>query len=366
MKVISLLAATIAVVSAIPPAESKYPKQWGSPPMFGTMDYRAFPGGYGHGSGTEARWIQEHMGQEKKENNGRISFPPAFGEPPAMQMRDFRPLPFGYGFGSSTIATWLEQKALELYGETVEEYNSEYAVESEGNRRKLTAGAGTPVNVTDPEVVAAARAGMEFVVREKQTNGENALLMILSVRRGTQQIVAGVKYSLVVAVSDGQDHYIEVLDQAWRTPRYALLAHVADAKVVRQLQMLGEGGHGIWRGNQVSKYPKQWGSPPMIGTMDYRAFPGGYGHGSGTEARWIQEHMDQEKKENNGRISFPPAFGEPPAIQTDDLRPLPFGYGMGSGTIATWLEQKALELYGETVEEYNAEVSGNGNGPQRK
>jgi hypothetical protein len=35
------------------------------------------------------------MGQEKKENNGRISFPPAFGEPPAMQMRDFRPLPFG-------------------------------------------------------------------------------------------------------------------------------------------------------------------------------------------------------------------------------------------------------------------------------
>ena len=92
---ISLLAATIAVVSAIPPAESKYPKQWGSPPMFGTMDYRAFPGGYGHGSGTEARWIQEHMGQEKKENNGRISFPPAFGEPPAMQTRDFRPLPFG-------------------------------------------------------------------------------------------------------------------------------------------------------------------------------------------------------------------------------------------------------------------------------
>ena len=93
------------------------------------------------------------------------------------------------GFGSSTLATWLQQKALELYGETVEEYNSEYAVESEGNRRKLTAGAGTPVNVTDPEVVAAARAGMEFVVREKQTNGENTFLMVLSVRRGTQQIV---------------------------------------------------------------------------------------------------------------------------------------------------------------------------------
>ena len=40
--------------------------------------------------------------------------------------------------------------------------------------------------------------------------------------------------------------------------------------------------------------------------------------------------------------------------------------GFGSSTLATWLQQKALELYGETVEEYNAEVSGNGNGPQRK
>ena len=58
---------------------------------------------------------------------------------------------------------------------------------------------------------------------------------------------AGVKYSLVVTVTDGQDHYIEVLDQPWRTPRYALLAHEVGAKVVRRLKLLGEEGHGIWQ-----------------------------------------------------------------------------------------------------------------------
>ena len=58
---------------------------------------------------------------------------------------------------------------------------------------------------------------------------------------------AGVKYSLVVTVSDGQDHYVEVLDQAWRTPRYALLAHEVGSKVARRLKLLGEDGHGIWQ-----------------------------------------------------------------------------------------------------------------------
>ena len=56
-------------------------------------------------------------------------------------------------------------------------------------RRLASPGAGSAVNVTDAEVVAAARAGIEFVVRERQNNGENAFLTVLSVRRGTQQIV---------------------------------------------------------------------------------------------------------------------------------------------------------------------------------
>jgi hypothetical protein len=29
-------------------------------------------------------------------------------------------------------------------------------------------------------------------------------------------------------------------------------------------------------------------------TRDYRELPGGYGHGSGTLKRWIQEHLDED------------------------------------------------------------------------
>lgn len=47
---------------------------------------------------------------------------------------------------------------------------------------------------------------------------------------------------------------------------------------------------------QQQKFPESWGEPPMIETMDYRALPGGYGHGSSTRAAWILEQMAKEKE----------------------------------------------------------------------
>lgn len=42
----------------------------------------------------------------------------------------------------------------------------------------------------------------------------------------------------------------------------------------------------------------------------------------------------------DGGSRFPSHWGEPPMAQTRDLRPLPGGYGMGSGTLARWIEEK--------------------------
>merc|ERR1719473_833700 len=100
-------------------------------------------------------------------------------------------------------------------------------------------------------------------------------------------------------------------------------------------------------------FPESWGSPPQMGTMDYRPLPGGYGHGSSTLSAWILEQMAKERTKT-GSVSFPPAFGEAPRMQTRDMRPLPFGYGVGSSTIATWLSRQAQAVYGETVEEYSS------------
>ena len=47
---------------------------------------------------------------------------------------------------------------------------------------------------------------------------------------------------------------------------------------------------------QAPTFPESWGAPPMIQTMDYRALPGGYGHGSSTLATWILLQMDKERE----------------------------------------------------------------------
>ncbi len=41
-------------------------------------------------------------------------------------------------------------------------------------------------------------------------------------------------------------------------------------------------------------FPKHWGNPPAIQTRDYRPLPGGYGFGSSTMARWIQQNLDRD------------------------------------------------------------------------
>ncbi|MCP4511417.1 MAG: hypothetical protein GY826_34025, partial [Fuerstiella sp.] len=41
-------------------------------------------------------------------------------------------------------------------------------------------------------------------------------------------------------------------------------------------------------------YPEHWGAPPLRQTRDLRVLPGGYGRGSGTLAKWIQQNLDRD------------------------------------------------------------------------
>ncbi len=117
-------------------------------------------------------------------------------------------------------------------------------------------------------------------------------------------------------------------------------------------------------------FPANWGAPPLRQTRDLRVLPGGYGRGSGTLARWIQQNLDNDAKNNKPAVkpvnpqppvppiaiglpapsprplkpgvakkAYPKHWGAPPRLQTKDLRPLPGGYGLGSSTLAGWIQK---------------------------
>jgi len=67
------------------------------------------------------------------------------------------------------------------------------------------------------------------------------------------------------------------------------------------------GNTKVYRAPNGKPFPAHWGAPPRIQTRDLRPFPGGYGQGSGTLARWIQKNMDADKAKGVGK----PQAGNP-------------------------------------------------------
>lgn len=59
------------------------------------------------------------------------------------------------------------------------------------------------------------------------------------------------------------------------------------------------------------KYPAHWGEQPQRQTRDIRPLPGGFGQGSSTLAKWIQENIDKDMKVLQGRAKdFNPVFDD--------------------------------------------------------
>ena len=52
----------------------------------------------------------------------------------------------------------------------------------------------------------------------------------------------------------------------------------------------------IFKPGPRKPFPKHWGDPPLRQTRDRRPLPGGYGTGSSTLAKWIQENLDRDKQ----------------------------------------------------------------------
>ena len=59
------------------------------------------------------------------------------------------------------------------------------------------------------------------------------------------------------------------------------------------------------------KYPAHWGEQPAVQTRDLRELPAGFGQGSSTLAKWIQDNIDKDMKVLKGRSKdFNPVFDD--------------------------------------------------------
>eukprot|EP00308_Calcidiscus_leptoporus_P010392 CAMPEP_0119354272 /NCGR_PEP_ID=MMETSP1334-20130426/3286_1 /TAXON_ID=127549 /ORGANISM="Calcidiscus leptoporus, Strain RCC1130" /LENGTH=77 /DNA_ID=CAMNT_0007367777 /DNA_START=57 /DNA_END=287 /DNA_ORIENTATION=+ len=61
-------------------------------------------------------------------------------------------------------------------------------------------------------------------------------------------------------------------------------------------------------------FPAHWGQPPLAQTRDLVELPGGYGRGSGTLARWIEEKMTQDADEDTA-VEWSESYAPAPGVR---------------------------------------------------
>ena len=173
------------------------------------------------------------------------AFPAHWGAPPRIQTRDLRVLPGDYGRGSGTLARWIQQNL------------DKDAAKGEGKP-----GSGKQTGVPTFE---------EWV-------------------KGGMKIPSG-------RVFIGGSPWFDERKGERRSPRevYKMLYGGKNAgggkpPVIKPRPRPNPG---------KGRFPAHWGAPPRIQTRDLRPLPGGYGRGSSTLAKWIQQNLAKDAANPN-------------------------------------------------------------------
>ena len=67
-----------------------------------------------------------------------------------------------------------------------------------------------------------------------------------------------------------------------------------NSKTSSDVSISGMGDGNNSRNKRKTQFPVHWGEPPLLQTKDMREWPQGYGRGSSTVGRWIQENIDRD------------------------------------------------------------------------
>jgi len=83
--------------------------------------------------------------------------------------------------------------------------------------------------------------------------------------------------------------YLRACDLGAREPESRMIK-----PMLTLVAMLSAASLSLFAAGVKKDFPAHWGEPPAIQTKDIRELPGGYGKGSGTLAKWIQQNLDQD------------------------------------------------------------------------
>jgi len=89
-------------------------------------------------------------------------------------------------------------------------------------RRNLqfVAGGARDADLDSPEIIAAAKQATVMVLRSSNSLTPPTLKRVVSAKT---QVVAGIKYTLELEMSDNSRHRVELVDQPWMDERYSML-----------------------------------------------------------------------------------------------------------------------------------------------
>ena len=407
------------------PNGKPFPIHWGQPPLRQTRDLRALPAGYGRGSGTLARWIQEKLDNDAKKVGAKPIpappiRPPAVFDPNAKAMEQAKADTakvqaaiklwesiktkcqgnYSYkvsfsswvGFGHETTIVVENNKVTERHYRSfnrrpkpvapgagaIPPPEGEHYLEKGPQLGKNKKGA--PVKTLDELyqiALATAKKPLKQFERRFIRNDKQGLLVSCYImdrriaddapRNGlvvssitlakddaaNKEAVGKLRSARIHALKTEITRLKDFARRARFTPEGLAKHNAKVAELEKELTNLQAGvsdskNKKVYRAPNGKPFPTHWGAPPLRQTRDLKPFPGGYGRGSGTLARWIQENLDKDAakggnkptskiyKAPNGK-PFPARWGAPPRLQTQDFGPLPGGYGMGSSTLGNWI-----------------------------
>ena len=324
------------------PNGKAFPAHWGAPPRLKTRDLRLLPGGYGGGSGTLARWIQQNLTNDAKNGvPGPPVLTPAVVAPAPPVAPTFDPAAEANKGAKADLAK--VQAGIKAWQAAKAKCKGNYSY-TVGFESWVGFGHVTTIVVTNNKVterryrsfnrrrpVAPPRPGVQAPQKPEGASWVEQGKAIGTNKQGAPAKRLDELYVMALETAKKrlrhfERRYVRSDKQGLLISCYIMDRTIADdaprkGLVISKITLAGGNAKKVFKAPNGKPFPAYWGAPPLRQTRDLRPLPGGYGRGSGTLARWISGQLALDAK-NPNRVKLKPPIAAP-APPPDPVAPAP-------------------------------------------